>query len=634
MTFHFIDNNAITDHKTRRRIRSHVAKGKNLGRTINRPSRTWAAAVTPNAPPPQQQQQQQQQQQRPPPPQQQQGDEDGNENGNDTEKNDSVLSAFEVFNQQQRQQLWQKHKPCQYEYDAQAPHVVLSVQRQFQEDMLACLPFQATNDCRRLFHFFVMHMNLTPYPPELLSKKVVDLPDGPRMFLQYAFVDEALFHTLVAMSVAGTALPKTQVSPKISAEALQHLSRSLRLINERLRSPHPPSDTTIAVVIALTQHERLLGYHRQGLVHFEGLRKLVEAKGGLEMVTPKIREKAFRADLDFALQFGNPMRFGVAEVEASGFGEETLGWLREEWRASRRRSHGDRSRRSGDNGHDSDNWDGPWSWNEDGGGSEDEAALIPLSIKTPALRRVFEDVATLAWLVDSNPPQTTIHGDEFHCILLLVFYRLFDIRPLCQIMAHLSPSFSASPPSLPNTPSPSSHQSTTDDAATKLYETYVHLGLIAIMMKFFLTGGLKPPDVGFLGSTIYEVLHHSKSNHDDPYSCSREHNRAQNEVTLWLLLAAKSCAFLAESGDEEDVWLIPKVAKVARELGFCSSSFSSSCSSWEDNASPILSKWPWMRVLQDRPARALWEDVVQSNYFNCGPGSLDTDLDQSEWGVL
>lgn len=42
MAFEFIDNNARIDRKTRKRIRSLVATGKNAGKTVVRPSRIKA----------------------------------------------------------------------------------------------------------------------------------------------------------------------------------------------------------------------------------------------------------------------------------------------------------------------------------------------------------------------------------------------------------------------------------------------------------------------------------------------------------------------------------------------------------------------------------------------------------------
>jgi hypothetical protein len=42
MSYAFVDNAAVNDRATRRRIRSHVAKGRNTGKTIVRPSRVKA----------------------------------------------------------------------------------------------------------------------------------------------------------------------------------------------------------------------------------------------------------------------------------------------------------------------------------------------------------------------------------------------------------------------------------------------------------------------------------------------------------------------------------------------------------------------------------------------------------------
>jgi hypothetical protein len=42
MPFEFVDNNATIDRASRKRIRSHVAKGKNVGRKLVRPSRIKA----------------------------------------------------------------------------------------------------------------------------------------------------------------------------------------------------------------------------------------------------------------------------------------------------------------------------------------------------------------------------------------------------------------------------------------------------------------------------------------------------------------------------------------------------------------------------------------------------------------
>lgn len=43
MKFEFIDNSAVGDGRTRKQIRSHVARGRNAGRKLTRPSRTAAS---------------------------------------------------------------------------------------------------------------------------------------------------------------------------------------------------------------------------------------------------------------------------------------------------------------------------------------------------------------------------------------------------------------------------------------------------------------------------------------------------------------------------------------------------------------------------------------------------------------
>jgi hypothetical protein len=42
MTFEFVDNNTAIDRAARRRIRSHVAMGRNAGKKLTRPSRKEA----------------------------------------------------------------------------------------------------------------------------------------------------------------------------------------------------------------------------------------------------------------------------------------------------------------------------------------------------------------------------------------------------------------------------------------------------------------------------------------------------------------------------------------------------------------------------------------------------------------
>lgn len=83
------------------------------------------------------------------------------------------------------------------------------------------------------------------------------------------------------MALSLTALDNIVIKQEDPAEAMNHLSRAFRLVNEKLSGNDAVSDTTIAVVIILSQYEGLQGRYHQGLVHFDGLQRMVELRGGI-----------------------------------------------------------------------------------------------------------------------------------------------------------------------------------------------------------------------------------------------------------------------------------------------------------------------------------------------------------------
>jgi hypothetical protein len=100
------------------------------------------------------------------------------------------------------------------------------------------------------------------------------------------------FHSAVATSVI--ALNNLLVKQEDPEQAMRHLSRTFHLVNQRLSSPDPVSDSTIAVVVSLTHYDRLRGQYRQGLVHLEGLRQIVELRGGVSEFTKSHRSLALK----------------------------------------------------------------------------------------------------------------------------------------------------------------------------------------------------------------------------------------------------------------------------------------------------------------------------------------------------
>ncbi|GAW13426.1 hypothetical protein ANO14919_028120 [Xylariales sp. No.14919] len=481
MPIQFIDNASI-DKKTRTLIRSHAAKGKNLGRSIHRPSRyprkRQVAA--------------------------------------------SVISSGEPSSGEPR---------SDEEHGSHNGRNLVSIQRQLQEDLSTSLPFDVSRTCRRLFYQFVTFMNLATYPPEL--RKTVIHADRPRLFLQYAFIDEAFFHCVVAVSVATSA--SIYMTRQETVEALCHLSRSLRLVNQRLAGDEDValSDTTLAVVVAMTQHERLLGYHHDALVHFEGLQRIIALRGGISALVsncPGIAQKALRADFDFALQLGSPTRFSAECVP----GKATLNRLHEKYRGAK---------------------------------ADSPCLLTPIACANKDLLGVLEDVCTLAWLVnDDDVHGVRIDDYDFHDVLLLVGYRLLDVRPL-------------------NTPI---------EASDKI-ELLLHLGLVALMTKFFFTLGLKPPNVVLLNHCIVSAAL------ERCYDAGEE-----QELLLWLLFTGKVSVL---TGADEDIWLIPKISQIANQLDLGTWSL----------VSRTLQKFPWVGAFANDTAQTLWDQVCSLNSFDSPP---------------
>lgn len=70
----------------------------------------------------------------------------------------------------------------------------------------------------------------------------------------------------------------------VTEDSIRHISRAYSLINERLSVPVMPSDESIAVVCALAAHQRVIGQHAVGKVHFDGLCRMLQLRGGITRV--------------------------------------------------------------------------------------------------------------------------------------------------------------------------------------------------------------------------------------------------------------------------------------------------------------------------------------------------------------
>jgi hypothetical protein len=89
------------------------------------------------------------------------------------------------------------------------------------------------------------------------------------------------------------------------------------MTNQRLSGAEACSDKAIAVVTMLAMYQRM--HHQQsiGLVHFDGLRRMIELRGGLAQLALENRtlaQKPWRLSLEFALQDGSSVAFDVVDI--------------------------------------------------------------------------------------------------------------------------------------------------------------------------------------------------------------------------------------------------------------------------------------------------------------------------------
>ncbi|KFY90540.1 hypothetical protein V500_05144 [Pseudogymnoascus sp. VKM F-4518 (FW-2643)] len=265
MPFEFVDNNAAIDHAARRRIRSHVATGKNAGRTLVRPSRTKAAAREAGARP-----------------------------------IAAIVCVPRAVADARRMEV--EEEDC-------------AIERMIGDGLsVFSFPEQGSVKARRVVQSAFSFISWPYHAADLQT--CIDTSELPTsMWIQFMFHDEAFFHCAIATSVtARNGLIGEKDDPN---EVIRHLSQTFRLVNERLSRNDAVSDATIAVVVIMAQHERLRGNHREGLVHVGGLERMVQLRGGVTALSryrPGLTQKMFKVDLEYALHQGTATRFIAEDI--------------------------------------------------------------------------------------------------------------------------------------------------------------------------------------------------------------------------------------------------------------------------------------------------------------------------------
>ncbi|KAL7933152.1 hypothetical protein V8C35DRAFT_60745 [Trichoderma chlorosporum] len=270
----FIDQNSAIDNNTRSTIRRQAAKGQNLGRKITRPSRVKAF-----------------------------------------ERQASVRSLAVVKSKHGFTYTHQESckEDCGLRRDAEDTSSQVEPVIGDSISVLS-LPVEVAQEDRALMFETVTFLNSVRYIPDL-DKALAHGSHDHSIFVRLIFTDQAYYHCALA-----AVLECTQFSPQASVSTARHLIKAFRLINERISQAEQVSNSTLAVVMSLSTYESTRGRYKLGMIHLSGLIRMVEARGGLDLVgsgEPELMQKIYRADLDYALRLGTTPKLNIKLLENS-----------------------------------------------------------------------------------------------------------------------------------------------------------------------------------------------------------------------------------------------------------------------------------------------------------------------------
>ncbi|BCS26452.1 uncharacterized protein APUU_51163S [Aspergillus puulaauensis] len=449
MTFEFIDNSVAIDRAARRRIRTHAATGKNANKTLARSSKAVAL------------------------------------------KKDNSATLFRT-----PARIRNAHRSTS---DGPGDAEVVEIERPVSDGVLFPIPVPARSKglVREALFFF----SGARYNPELDG--ALEMPDHMgSVWVRNFFLDEAYFHS----SVATTILCSKNLASE-TTQGMYHIACTYRIIQERLMSAtDATSDMTIAILVVMSQYERLQGQYERGYVHIQGLRRMIELRGGVKRFGSEccgVILKVLRADLEYALQLGSRTLFGLHGIE----------YLR-----TLRSSHSDETRPNGQF-------------------NNLETDRFLQNLLREDLWTTYERMRSVAVMLNEAGAgqRQKLGADEFHHTILLLGYSLLHISPLR-----------------------SSSESDSDPAPNmSILEQAIHLGLIAFLVSFLRGLDQRISDKPLLSHRLRLAI--------KDLSLRGEKGQGSNAVKcvlLWTLFIG-SVAVFKPSDDE---WLIPTTRTAMQAL--------------------------------------------------------------------
>ncbi|KAI1374524.1 hypothetical protein F4677DRAFT_425311 [Hypoxylon crocopeplum] len=163
---------------------------------------------------------------------------------------------------------------------------------------------QLDSESTKLMHRWFFDISDTLFPPQFCSK--FDMVKS--IWVNCILVDEAYFHSTLAVSASY--IDFFERKPEISSKTLYHISKAYALVNLKLSGPESISDSAIAAVITLAIYQQVHHQHATGLIHLNGLYRMIQLRGGIARLMKENRLlalKSLRLDIELALETGSPL---------------------------------------------------------------------------------------------------------------------------------------------------------------------------------------------------------------------------------------------------------------------------------------------------------------------------------------
>nr|CAQ58441.1 putative leucin zipper protein [Sordaria macrospora] len=447
-------------------------------------------------------------------------------------------------------------------------------------------PVQATPQSQYVISQFFGIVIDALYPPQLVrgAAKAYDY------WISTLFQDRTSFHCAIALMAALSDFFFGDQA--LTPEAIYHLSQAIHMVNQTLETNDAVSDSNLAVVNFLVIQELLKDSMKsKAEVHLKGLQRMVELRGGLLSLGEDnpLGIKISKTAVDYALHRGTPLpsafyRDRMPSIRACLLSEGFI-------LSSPPSPLFSFSSFSPMSPLSPSPTSSP-SFTSSGVQNQHQQQQQQIQIH-PFLSQILSDVLSITTLLNSPYLNFRFDPHTLQEFLVSVGCRLIRFRPLSYYQPQTQKGKRPPPPQTKQT----------------RIESAIHLGLIALTTTLFLQFGRRR----FLR---YELVRDCMTTliSDWDYHSTSPSNTSENpadsvekQTLLWLLHIG-GISVLA--GPEEQKWLAPKVQELAwGVMGVLEGEGTGTHGGCGMGVKEYLLRFPWVNSLHSEPGRAMWDSL-------------------------